>query len=100
MKMYILVRSDIPLGVAMVSVAHAPLWCYKKFENDPRMQHWCEHDKFKVVCKVSKEDFDAAKNVPDNVIVTEDKFFNEEIAIAFCPREEWPRKFSEFKLYN
>lgn len=100
MKMYILVRDDVPLGIAMVSVAHASIGCYKKFKDDECMKIWYEFDWFKVVCKVSKEQFDAAKSIPNHVIVTEDKFYNEEIAIAFCPRPEWPEVFSKFKLYN
>jgi len=35
MKMYILVRDHIPLGFAMVAVAHASLAGYLRFKNEP-----------------------------------------------------------------
>jgi len=40
MKMYILVRDDIPLGFAMVAVAHASLTCYLKYQDEPGMKSW------------------------------------------------------------
>ena len=38
MKMYILVRDDVPLGFAMVAVAHASLAGYLAFKNTPEVE--------------------------------------------------------------
>lgn len=100
LKMYILVRESIPLGVAVVNVAHASLGCYRKFADEPLMQEWISGPFFKVVCKVSDQDFDACKQVDKNVVISESKYGNEEICMAFCPRWEWPRKFKFFKMYG
>ena len=40
LKMYILVRDDVPLGFAMVAVAHASLAAYLKFKDKPDVQQW------------------------------------------------------------
>ena len=40
MKMYILVRDDIPLGFAMVAVAHASLAGYLRFQDEPEVREW------------------------------------------------------------
>ena len=53
MKMYILVRDDVPLGFAMVAVAHASLACYLKFQHAPAVSAWLSGPFFKAVCKVN-----------------------------------------------
>ncbi|MGH8082514.1 MAG: hypothetical protein ACREP7_18205 [Lysobacter sp.] len=53
MKMYILVRDDIPLGFAMVAVAHASLAGYLKFRDTPEVAQWLDGPFFKAVCKAS-----------------------------------------------
>ncbi len=40
MKMYILVRDDIPLGFAMVAVAHASPAGYLEFQDEPETRQW------------------------------------------------------------
>lgn len=100
LKMYILVRESIPLGVAVVNVAHASLGCYRKFADDPQMQEWISGPFYKVVCKVNDKDFEACKKVDKHVIISEGKFGGEEICMAFCPRWEWPRKFKFFRMYG
>lgn len=42
--MYILVRDDIPLGFAMVAVAHASLAGYLRFQNEPEVREWLSDD--------------------------------------------------------
>lgn len=100
MKMYILVRDDIPLGFAMVAVAHASLAAYLKFQDRPEVKDWLDGPFFKAVCKVNAKEFENAKLVPDHVVLTESALGNKEIAIAFCPREEWPKMFKFLKLYR
>lgn len=100
LKMYILVRRDVPLGVAVVNVAHASLGCYRKFEDDPQMQEWISGPFYKVVCSVSDKDFEACKKIDRHVIISEEKYDGQEVCMAFCPRWSWPRKFKFFKMYG
>jgi peptidyl-tRNA hydrolase len=97
--MYILVRDDIPLGFAMVAVAHASLAGYLKFRDEPEVAQWLSGPFFKAVCKVNAREFENAKQVPDHVVLTESALGNQEVAIAFKPREEWPTMFKFLKLY-
>jgi hypothetical protein len=100
MKMYILVRDDVPLGFAMVGVAHASLAAYLKFQHSDEMKAWLDGPFFKAVCTVNAREFENAKLVEDHVILTESALDNREIAIAFKPREEWPKTFKFLKLYR
>ena len=100
MKMYILVRDDIPLGFAMVAVAHASLAGYLRFKDQPEVHEWLAGPFFKAVCKVNAKEFESAKLVPDHVVLTESALQNQEVAIVFKPRAEWPKMFRYLKLYK
>jgi len=100
LKMYILVRDDVPLGYAMVAVAHASLAAYLKFKDKPDVQQWVSGPFFKAVCKVSQQEFERAKSVDGHVVITESALGNQEVAIAFSPREEWPKMFRFLSLYR
>ncbi|WP_222837747.1 peptidyl-tRNA hydrolase [Lysobacter capsici] len=100
MKMYILVRDDIPLGFAMVAVAHASLAGYLKFRDTPEVARWLDGPFFKAVCKVNATEFDNAKQVADHVVLTESALDGREVAIMFKPREEWPKMFKFLRLYR
>lgn len=100
MKMYILVRDDVPLGFAMVAVAHASLAGYLKFQDSPEVQAWLSGPFFKAVCKVNASEFENAKTVLDHVVLTESALGGREVAIAFKPRDEWPKMFRFLRLYR
>jgi peptidyl-tRNA hydrolase len=100
MKMYILVRDDIPLGFAMAAVAHAALAAYLKFRDTPEVEQWLSGPFFKAICKVNPREFEKARQVPDHVLITESALGDREVAIAFKPRAEWPRIFRFLKLYR
>ncbi|WP_431286967.1 hypothetical protein [Roseateles chitinivorans] len=101
MKMYILVRDDIPLGFAMVATAHASLAGYLKFRDTPEVAQWLDPGPFfKAVCKVSAKEFEQAKQLEDHVVLTESALGHQEVAIAFKPREEWPKMFRFLRLYR
>jgi len=100
MKMYILVRDDIPLGFAMVAVAHASLAGYLKFQETPEVRQWLSGPFFKAVCKANATEFENAKAVADHVIITESALGNTEVAIVFKPRDEWPKMFKFLRLYR
>jgi peptidyl-tRNA hydrolase len=100
MKMYILVRDDIPLGFAMVAVAHASLAGYLKFQDEPETRQWLAGPFFKAVCKANAKEFENAKQVADHLVLTESALENREVAIVFKPREEWPKMFKFLRLYK
>lgn len=100
MKMYILVRDDVPLGFAMLAAAHASLAAYLKFRDSDEVERWLSGPFYKVVCKVSERELEQAKLVPDHVVLTESALADREVAIAFKPREEWPKMFKFLKLYR
>ena len=100
MKMYILVRESVPIGFALVAVAHASLAGYLKFKDSPEVQTWLSGPFRKTVCKVTDEEFEKAKETLDHVVITESALEGREVALVFKPREEWPKSFKFLKLYK
>ena len=100
MKMYILIKDSVPPGYAIVAAAHASLAAYLKFHDCDEVREWLAGPFRKAVCKVRAEDFERAKAVPDHVVMTESALDGQEVAIAFKPREEWPKMFQYFSLYR
>ncbi len=100
MKMYILVRESVRTGFAVLAAAHASLACYLKFREAPEVATWLAGPFYKVVCRVTDAEFEAAKAVEDHVVLTESGLGEAEVAIAFRPREEWPRAFKFYRLYK
>jgi hypothetical protein len=100
MKMYILVKDSVPPGFAVLAAAHASLACYLKFQDSPEVKEWLSGPFYKVVCRVSEEEFERAKGVEDHVALTESALGGAEVALAFRPREEWPKAFGFFRLYR
>ena len=100
MKMYILVRESLPIGFAILAVAHASLACYTKFRDSPDVEAWLAGPFYKVVCRVTDAEFEAAKLLEDSVVLTESALDNVEVSIAFRPRAEWPKAFKFYRLYR
>jgi peptidyl-tRNA hydrolase len=99
MRMYILIRESIPIGYAMVAAAHASLGAYLQFKDSPEVEKWLSGTLNKTVCKVSDEEFEAAKRVPEGVVVTEAALRHAQVALAFKPRDRWPKAFQNYRLY-
>jgi len=100
MKMYIIVKDNIPDKLVPVITAHASLACYKKFEENENMIKWMNGIFKKVVCLASEIEFDKLKNETDFVLLTESSLDNKEVSLAFCPREEYPKKFKFLKMWT
>jgi peptidyl-tRNA hydrolase len=100
MKMYILIRDDVPLGHALTAAAHASLACYLKFQEREEVAQWLSGPFKKVICKVDAAQFEQARAVADHVVMTESALDGREVALAFCPREEWPKSFKFLSLYR
>jgi hypothetical protein len=98
--MYFLVRESVPLGFAVLATAHASLAAYLRFRDTPEVASWLAGPFLKVVCKVDDAEFERAKAFEDSVVLTESALGGLEVAIAFKPREEWPKAFRFYKLYR
>jgi len=87
--------------MATVSVAHASLGTFLKFQHSGDMQNWLANSFKKVVCVVNEEQFEAAKLVDRNVVFTESSLpDNNETCIGFCPRDEYPAQFKKYRLFG
>jgi hypothetical protein len=54
----------------------------------------------KVVCLANEVEFDKLKSETDFVMLTESSLGNKEVCLAFCPREEYPKKFKFLKMWT
>jgi peptidyl-tRNA hydrolase len=105
MKMYICIKDDIPVGIAMNSAAHAGLMCHLKYyDHNIRTNYhtWLEKSFKKVTCAVTPAEFAMLKEVSDNIIVTESRLDGKEVAIVLSPRPEtdYPEFVSLLKLWK
>jgi len=100
MKMYILLKNTIPDKLVPVIAAHASLACYKKYEADENMIKWINTVFKKVVCVVDESEFESFKTEPNSVLLTESALDNQEVCLAFCPREEYPKRFKFLKMWS
>jgi len=100
MKMYILIKDYVPLGFALVAASHASLAAYFKFKESPDVEQWISGPFYKTICKVNDKEFQKAKAFENHVVITESALENEEVAIAFKPRENWPKPFKYYRLYK
>jgi peptidyl-tRNA hydrolase len=100
MKMYILIKDDVPPGFAVLAAAHASLAAYLKFQDSAEVAKWLSGPFYKAVCRVSESEFEKAKGFEDYVVLTESGLENKEVALAFKPREEWPKAFKFYRLYR
>lgn len=100
MKMYILVRESIPLGFAMVAVAHASLACHLRYRDHPDVANWLSGRFYKVVCKVTDAEFERARAIEDHVVITESALDGAEVALALRPRADWPKAMRFLRLYR
>lgn len=100
MKMYIIVKDNIPDRLVPVITAHASLACYKKFEENENMMKWIDGIFKKVVCLASEVEFERLKNETDFVVLTESSLDDREVGLAFCPRAEYPAMFKFLKMWK
>ena len=100
MKMYILIRDSLEPGHAALAAAHASLACYLKYKESPEVPEWLSGPFYKTICSVNDAEFEAAKKFDGHVIMTESSLDGMEVALAFKPREEYPKPFRFFRLYR
>ncbi len=100
MKMYIVVKDSVPDKLVPVITAHASLACYKKFEANAEMQQWINGIFKKVVCVVNDTEFNRLKDEDNVLLLTELSLDNAEVCLAFCPRENYHKKFKFLKMWT
>lgn len=100
MKMYILLKESLGPGHAALASAHASLACYLRFRAHADVADWLGGSFHKVICVVSDAEFEAAKSHPDHVVMTESSLDGAETALAFRPRQAWPKAFRFYRLYR
>jgi len=102
MKMYICIKQDTPVGMAMNAAAHAGLMCHLEYQDDPDYNEWLAKSFKKVTCAVSPAEFAMCKQIDGAVIVTESRMDNAELAVVLCPRHdnEWPEFINLLKLWK
>lgn len=98
--MYILIKESVPLGLAITAAAHASLAGYLKFKGTEEVEEWLSKVFYKRLCVVNDKEFENAKSLEDHVVMTESALDNQEVAIVFKPRKEWPKMFKFFRLYK
>jgi peptidyl-tRNA hydrolase len=100
MKMYLLIKEKVPNKLVPAIAAHASLACFRKYEQEEDMQRWINSVFKKAVCKVSEAEFNQAKEVEKNVLLTESALENQEVCLVFSPREQYPQSFKYFRLWS
>jgi peptidyl-tRNA hydrolase len=102
MKMYICIKQDTPVGMAMNAAAHAGLMCYLKYQERASMKEWLGKSFKKVTCAVTPAEFAMLKQLEGIEIVTESRMDNAELAIVLSPRHdnEWPEFVNLLKLWK
>jgi len=100
MKMYILIKDCVPYDKAIVVAAHASLAMYLQYQGSDNVKKWLSGPFKKVVCKVSDSEFERAKKEMHCVVLQESSLDGIDVALAFEPRDEWPKMFQYLKLYK
>ena len=100
MKMYILIKESLPTGLAVLAAAHASLAAYLRFKDTPEIDQWLSGPFYKVICRVNEREFEQAKQFEDHVVLTESALDDQEVALVFKPRTEWPKAFKFYRLYK
>ena len=102
MKMYICIKQDTPVGMAMNAAAHGSLMCFLEYSGTPDMKQWLDKSFKKVTCAVTDAEFAMLKTVSDHLVVTESRLNNAELAIVLKPRQpnEWPEFVNLLRLWK
>ena len=100
--MYICIKDDTQVGMAMNAAAHGSLMCHLEFYEDSDYQEWLGKSFKKVTCAVTLAEFAMLKTLEDHLVVTESRLDNKELAVVLCPRHdtEWPEFVNLLKLWK
>jgi hypothetical protein len=100
LKMYLVLRPDISVGVAMVAMSHCSLGTYLHFEQDPLMQEWKNTSFIKVLLKpLNLQHFHNCKSFGEHRVFTESSLDNMEVSIGFNIVREPHPYFTDIPLW-
>lgn len=88
MKMYIVLKESIPLGIAVNAVWHSILAAHKKWEQEPEYQEWLNKSFKKATCIANDKEFEALKKDGKFIVITESALNHQEVALIFYPLEK------------
>lgn len=100
LKMYIVIKEWLPTGHALNTAAHAGLIGWLEFGGLDDTQKWLDDSFKKVTCMVSDEEFAELKKVEHSKVITEGRLDNDEVAIVFAPRNDWPPIMKTLRLWK
>ena len=102
LKVYLLIADDVPIGHAINCASHAGTAIVVNNPNDPVIKDWSENHFYCATCKVSREDFDYAKNFGKHEVIAEGALDHKEVALIFHPRrhDQWEPFFKFLPLFK
>ena len=100
MKMYIVVKEDVPANYVPVVCAHASLSAYLRNVDDVNVQDWAKNSFKKAICKANESEFNNCKSLEGSVVITESSLNNKEVAVVLLPRPEFPKFVKFLRLYK
>lgn len=101
LKMFIVLRWDLPAETAVVAAAHASLGTYLTFIENPLMQEWQKTSFIKRVC-IAKDyaHFQLLKTLGKHRVFTESSLDNLEVSIGFDIIQPPYHVFDELPLWT
>ena len=102
LKMFIVLRWDLPAEAAVVAAAHASLGTYLTFkDSNPLMEEWQKTSFIKRVCKsISWNHFQHLKTLGKHRVFTESGLDNAEVSIGFDIVQPPYHIFDEIPLWT
>ena len=102
MRMYILIKHDVPDDLGPLIAAHASLAVYLKNADSELVTEWLEKSFKKAICTVNEKEFNTAKQISGAVVLTESALDGREVAIAFPPMSDSdrPKAFKYYRLWR
>jgi hypothetical protein len=101
LRMYLVLRWDISVPMAVCSAGHAALGTYLTWEKDPIMQKWRETSFVKIWCKALHEDhWKWIKTLGEHRVFTESTLNHAETCIGFKVVENPSHLFKDLPLWT
>lgn len=101
LKMYLVLRWDLSIPMAVCAAGHAALGTYLNWKDDPIMQQWQQTSFVKVWCKALHDDhWKWIKTLGEHRVFTESTLNGAETCIGFRVIENPSPLFKELPLWT
>lgn len=101
LKMYLVLRWDLPIEMSVCAAGHAALGTYLTWETDPVMQKWKQTSFVKIWCKaLHKSHWDFIKTLGEHRIFTESCLNHAETCLGFRVLENPNPILTELPLWK